>query len=200
MNNRLSDYFYAERLINTIDEQMSENLIARMDSDFDRTLDEPDHKLRSKLVKAHHRNVKEVEPVCSVIYPMQIRMTQIKTNIIFILECARYNRSYTALAKYFAEYDFLCQTIKKELKKANKNEIVKDFIERTTVLEENYFQVLMDTLPVLKHNVAHKMTFEENSYINLNIEEDSAINFDEIKDAYKTHIKKLKEDMKENTA
>lgn len=200
LNNHLSDYPNVVNLINTIDEQMSENLIARMDTEFDKTLSEPDHKIRAKMVKAHHRNVKEVSPVSEAISPMQIRMTQIKTNLTFVLECARYNLSYKAVARYFAEYDFLCQNIKKEVKKAANNEVVKDYIDRTSILEENFFQVLMDTIPTLEHNVIHKMAFEPETYIDLDIHQDSEVVFDDIKEAYKNHIKKLKEDMKKSAA
>ena len=185
-------------LIQKIDVQMPENLIARMDGEFDRTLEEPDHKLRSKMVKAHNRNVKEVSPVSNAIYPLQIRFTQIKINLIFLLENACYNRSYEALSKYFAEYDFLSQTIKKECKKANNNQVIKDFLDRSTVLEENFFQVLMETIEGMKHGLLHKMHIEPEIYIDLDIEKDSSFEFDEIKSAYKNHIKKLKEDLKKN--
>lgn len=195
MKHDINTYSEAMTLVEKIDTQMSENLISRMDSEFDAALEEPDHKKRSKLVKAHHRNVKEVEPVSSVIYPLQIRMTQIKTNVSFILENACYNLSYHALTRYFAEYDFLSQQIKKDAKKV-KNDVLADFINEKTVLDENYFQILMDTITVMKENIVYRMTHYPTDYVDLDIDKDSEIVFDDFKHAYKSHIKGLKEELK----
>jgi len=181
--------------IDNIDNQMGENLLSRMDNDFDKTLEEPDHKRRSKLVKQHKRNVEEVTPVVSQIYPMQIRMTHIKTNLSFLLECACYNLSYKSIARYFAEYDFLSQQISKEAGKV-KNDVMKDFLSRSTVLSTNWFQMMTETINIMEHLIIHKMHREPEIYIDLNIEEDSKIDFDEIKMEYKNTLKKLKEDLK----
>lgn len=195
MNHNIESYPSVLELFNNIDSQLSGNLIAKMDTEFDKTLEEPDHKLRSKLVKAHKRNVKEVTPISSAISAHQIRMTQIKTNLTFVLESACYNLSYTAIAEDFAEYDFLSQTIKKECRKAQNNAIVKEFIEQSSVLNENYFDLLLETVDIMKTNVVAKMTREPDIYIDLNIEKDSDICFDDIKSAYKRHLKKLKKDL-----
>lgn len=196
MKHDINSYGCVVKFIQSVDEQLSENLIARMDSDFDRTLEEPDHKLRAKLVKAHNRNVKEVSPISDVINPLQIRMTQIKTNLVFVLENACYNLSYTAAAKYFAEYDFISQMIKKEVKKQANNPVIKDFIERTTVLNENMFEIMTSTLNTMKTNIQTRMNTVPESYIGLDIERDSSLNFDDVKAAYKAQLKKLKEDHK----
>ena len=195
MKHKITVYVEAVSLMETINDQLEENLISRMDTDFDKTLDEPDHKKRAKLVKLHKRNVSEVSPVCEEIYPHQVRMRQISINLSFLLENACYNKSYDAVARYFAEYDFLSQTITKEVKKV-KNDVLVDFLERCTVLNENYFQVLMTTLETLKYNVIARMTNHPEIYIDLNVEEDSRLDFDTIKDVYKSQLKKLKEDHK----
>jgi len=182
MKHNIENYQAATSLIKTIDEQMSENIIVRMD-------DEPNHKKRTKLVK-------EIEPVSNVIYPMQVRMTQIKTNLLFVLENAVYNKSYAAAAKYFAEYDFLSQQITKEAKKVKNNEAMEDFLQRSTVLNEDYFKVMMETINVMKHLVIHRMNREPEIYIDLDPIKDSELDFDHVKQTYKSTLKKLKEDLK----
>lgn len=199
MKHNIESYSKAVQLMSMVDVQMSENLIARMDVEFDRTLEEPDHKTRAKMVKTHNRNVKEVSPLSAKIYPMQVRMTQVKTNLKFLLENACYNVSYKALAKYFAEYDFIAQTIKKESKAHANNDVVKDFLRRSTVLDTNFFEVMTDTMGVMKDNIISRMNMVPDTYNDLNIEEDSGIDIGIVKTVYKDHIKSLKEDYKKLT-
>jgi len=196
MTHDIKNYSVALNLMDTIKEQLSENLLSRMDNEFDKTLEEPDHKLRAKLVKQHKRNVDDVTPVCQEIYPMQVRMTQIEINLGFVLENACYNKSYLAAARYFAEYDFLCQQIKKEANKAKNNTVLQDFLKRSTVLDTNWFEAMSATLAMMQHLVIHRMNHEPEIYIDLDVVKDSNLDFDEVKAEYKNTLKKLKEDLK----
>lgn len=171
-----------------------------MDDEFDKTLEEPDHKLRSKLVKQHKRNVQDITPVVYEIYPMQVRMTQIETNLSFVLENACYNKSYLAVARYFAEYDFLSQQIKKEVGKVKNSDVLKDFLERSSVLNTNWFDSMTATLAVMKQLVIEKMKNHPEIYIDLDVEKDSELDFEAVKAEYKNTLKKLKEDLKKQKA
>lgn len=196
MTHDIKNYSVALNLMTEIKDQLSENLLSRMDNEFDKTLQEPDHKLRSKMVKQHKRNVDDVTPVCQEIYPMQVRMTQIETNLEFVLENACYNKSYFAVARYFAEYDFLSQQIKKEANKAKNNTVLQDFLKRSTVLETNWFETMSATLAMMQHLVIHRMNYQPEIYIDLDVIQDSNLDFEEVKVEYKNTLKKLKEDLK----
>lgn len=196
----IKNYSVALNAMHTIKAQLSENLLSRMDDEFDKTLEEPDHKLRSKLVKQHKRNVQDVTPVVYEIYPMQVRMTQIETNLSFVLENACYNKSYLAVARYFAEYDFLSQQIKKEVGKVKNSDVLKDFLERSSVLNTNWFDSMTATLAVMKQLVIEKMKNRPEIYIDLDVEKDSELDFEAVKAEYKNTLKKLKEDLKKQKA
>jgi hypothetical protein len=196
----IKNYSVALNAMHTIKAQLSENLLSRMDDEFDKTLEEPDHKLRSKLVKQHKRNVQDVTPVVYEIYPMQVRMTQIETNLSFVLENACYNKSYLAVARYFAEYDFLSQQIKKEVGKVKNSDVLKDFLERSSVLNTNWFDSMTATLAVMKQLVIEKMNNRPEIYIDLDVEKDSELDFEAVKAEYKKTLKKLKEDLKKQKA
>jgi hypothetical protein len=196
----IKNYSVALNVMHTIRDQLSENLLSRMDDEFDKTLEEPDHKLRSKLVKQHNRNVQDVTPVVHEIYPMQVRMTQIETNLSFVLENACYNKSYLAVARYFAEYDFLSQQIKKEVGKVKNSDVLKDFLERSSVLNNNWFDSMTATLAVMKQLVVEKMKTRPEIYIDLDVEKDSEWDFEAVKAEYKNTLKKLKEDLKKQKA
>ncbi len=196
----IKNYSVALNAMHTIKAQLSENLLSRMDDEFDKTLEEPDHKLRSKLVKQHKRNVQDVTPVVYEIYPMQVRMTQIETNLSFVLENACYNKSYLAVARYFAEYDFLSQQIKKEVGKVKNSDVLKDFLERSSVLNTNWFDSMTATLAVMKQLVIEKMNNRPEIYIDLDVEKDSELDFEAVKAEYKNTLKKLKEDLKKQKA
>lgn len=196
----IKNYSVALNAMHTIKVQLSENLLSRMDDEFDKTLEEPDHKLRSKLVKQHKRNVQDITPVVYEIYPMQVRMTQIETNLSFVLENACYNKSYLAVARYFAEYDFLSQQIKKEVGKVKNSDVLKDFLERSSVLNTNWFDSMTATLAVMKQLVIEKMKNHPEIYIDLDVEKDSELDFEAVKAEYKNTLKKLKEDLKKQKA
>ena len=199
MAHDIKKYSVALELMASIKEQLTENLLSRMDNDFDKTLEEPDHKRRSKLVKQHKRNVEDVSPVCQKIYPMKIRMTQIEINLGFVLENACYNKSYLSVARYFAEYDFISQQIKKECNKQKNNSVIADFLKRSTVLETNWFESMTSTLTMMQHLVIHRMNYEPEIYIDLDVYKDSELDFDVIKVEYKNTLKKLKDDLKKQT-
>lgn len=191
MYHNLSSYVVADFLINRIDAQMHENLLVRMENEFDIS-DVEDHKERAKLTKAFNRNMKETRPVVNEIYPLQVRFTQIKTNIIFLLENAHHYVSYVALARNFAEYEFLKKEILKECNKAKNNRAVQDFVERSDVLNTNYFDVFQETVKVMQSNIRQRMRSYPEQYIDLNIDVDSEIDFDACKKAFNDAVKKHK--------
>ena len=171
--------------LNSVDEQMQDNLIVLMETEFDENLTEGDHKLRAKEVKAFNRSVKEVSPISQTIYPMQVRMMQMRVNVSFLLECAHNKVSYKALAKYLAEYDYTAEKIK--------NPALVDFLERSTCLNFNFFDLLMNTAYQMKTNIVNRMDNFPEQYIDLNIEEDSELVLDVLKDTFKSELKELKE-------
>ena len=192
MKHDIASYTDMVAFLNTVDEQMLDNLVVLMETEFDENLTEGDHKLRAKEVKAFNRSVKEVSPVSQTIYPMQVRMMQMRVNVSFLLECAHNKVSYKALAKYFAEYDYTAQKIKKEAKKV-KNPVLVDFLQRSTCLNTNFFDLLMNTAYQMKTNIVSRMDKFPEQYIDLNIEEDSELVFDVLKDTFKSELKELKE-------
>lgn len=181
--------------LDDVDQQLEENLIARMDAEFDQTLLEPDHKKRSKLIKEHNRNVKEVSPISDIIYPMMIKLCRLRTNMLFILQNACYNKTYGAVARHLAEYEFFAKEIKKECNRS-KNPVIKSFLERSTVLNENYFDLMLKTVEEMQQCVRNRMSVLPDSYIDLDVQQDSDIDFDSLKDEFKFTLKKLKEDKK----
>jgi len=192
MKHDIASYTDMVAFLNTVDEQMLDNLVVLMETEFDENLTEGDHKLRAKEVKAFNRSVKEVSPVSQTIYPMQVRMMQMRVNVSFLLECAHNKVSYKALAKYLAEYDYTAQKIKKEAKKV-KNPTLVDFLERSTCLNTNFFDLLMNTAYQMKTNIVYRMDNYPEQYIDLDIEDDSELVFDTLKDTYKSELKELKE-------
>lgn len=187
------EYPEVSKLMDAMDAQLSEHLVVKMENDFDDVLVETDYKKRAKATKAFNRSVQEVRPHCELLNPMQIRMMQIRVNLGFLLEEAHNRISYQAVAKYFAEYDFLSKEIKKEAKKC-KNEAMKGFLDSATVLESDFFKIMMDTVSVMQKNIQARMEKFPEQYIDLNIQEDSHLDIDEVKVAFKSAIKKLKED------
>lgn len=187
------EYKEARQLMDQIEQQMEEHLVVKMENDFDEKLLETDYKKRAKATKTFNRSVQEVRPFFEVINPMQCRMRQIRTNLSFLLECAHNKISYKATAKYFAEYDFLAKEIKKEAKKC-KNEAMKGYLEDSKVLESDFFRIMLDTLNIMKMNVQERMKRHPEQYINLDVEADSELLVDEIKETFKSTVKKLKED------
>lgn len=199
MKHSLQSYPKTIEFLNLIEKEFSDNLVVKMEETFDKNLEETEHQARSKMVKAFQRSVKEVAPVSRTIYPMQIRMIQMRTNVEFLLECAHNKVSYTALAKYFAEYEFLSKEIKKHAQQS-KNETLVEFVKNTSLLTENYFQQMMDALSVMKENVISRMNFHPEQYIDLNIKQDSNLDIDIVKESYKNMLKKLKEDLKKQNS
>lgn len=183
----------AHQTMDAADAQLSGYLVVQMESDFDEALTETDYKKRAKATKAFNRTIQEITPVCGVLNPMQIRFMQIRTNLGFLLENAHNRVSFKAAAKYFAEYDFLAKEIKKEAKKCNVQEM-KDFIESAPVLNTNFFQVMMNTVEVMKANMLQRMSDYPEQYLDLDPEVDSAIDIEEIKKAFKDKQKDLKEE------
>lgn len=192
MKHDIASYTDMVAFLNTVDEQMLDNLVVLMETEFDENLTEGDHKLRAKEVKAFNRSVKEVSPISQTIYPMQVRMMQMRVNVSFLLECAHNKVSYKALAKYLAEYDYVSQKIKKEAKKI-KNPVLVDFLKRSTCLNTNFFDLLMNTAYQMKTNIVQRMDNYPEQYIDLNVDEDSELVFDVLKDTYKSELKELKE-------
>lgn len=192
-------YSEAKDLMDRIDLQLGDHLVVKMEEDFDQKLTETDYKKRAKANKAFLRDVQEVSPFCEVLYPMQIRMKQIRTNLTFLLEGAHNKVSYKAVAKYFAEYDFLAKEIKKEAKKC-KNAAMKGFLEDSTVLDTDFFKTMMDTLSTMQANIRERMRKHPEQYIDLNIEEDSEFVMDDVKAAFKNAQKDLKEARKKQLA
>lgn len=193
----LKSYTSAYNFMNEIDAQLEEHLLIKMENDFENSLeDNEDHKSRAKRVKKFNRDIKELRPLTEVIYPLQVRYMQIRTNLTFLLECAHNRVSYVALAKYFAEYDFLTQVIKKECNKYKNNENVLAFLDSSEVLTKNYFDILLDTIEQMRDNIRYRMNKYPEQYLDLDIEKDSEVVFDVIKETYKNQIKKLKEDRK----
>lgn len=187
------EYNEANALMRMVDEQMTEHLVVKMENDFDEKLIETDYKKRAKATKAFNRSVQEVRPFCENLYPMQCRMMQIRTNLSFLMEQAHNRTSFKATAKYFAEYDFLAKEIKKEAKKC-KNEAMTEFLDSLTVLGSDFFKTMMDTMEVMQKNIRARMQSHPEQYIDLNEAEDSRLDIDEVKAAFKDMQKKLKED------
>ncbi len=192
MKHDIASYTDMVAFLNTVDEQMLDNLVVLMETEFDENLTEGDHKLRAKEVKAFNRSVKEVSPVSQTIYPMQVRMMQMRVNVSFLLECAHNKVSYKALAKYLAEYDYTAQKIKKEAKKV-KNPVLVDFLERSMCLNTDFFNLLLKTANQMNANIVNRMEKYPEQYIDLDIEEDSELVFDVLKDTFKSELKELKE-------
>ena len=196
MKHDIASYTDMITFLNTVDEQMLDNLVVLMETEFDDNLTEGDHKLRAKEVKAFNRSVKEVSPVSQTIYPMQVRMMQMRVNVSFLLECAHNKVSYKALAKYLAEYDYVSQKIKKETKKV-KNPVLVNFLERSTCLNTDFFNLLLNTANQMNANIVNRMDNYPEQYIDLDIEEDSELDFDFLKNTYKSELKALKEKEKD---
>lgn len=192
MKHELASYNDMVAFLNTVDEQMLDNLVVLMETEFDDNLTEGDHKLRAKEVKAFNRSVKEVSPVSQTIYPMQVRMMQMRVNVSFLLECAHNKVSYKALAKYLAEYDYVSQKIKKETKKV-KNPVLVNFLERSTCLNTDFFNLLLNTANQMNANIVNRMDNYPEQYIDLDVEEDSELVFEVLKDTFKSEIKALKD-------
>jgi hypothetical protein len=196
MNHLLQTYPEVEEYTKLVSEQMNDNIIVLMETKFDNNLDEVDHKKRAKIVKAFNRSIKEVTPVSQLVYPMQVQMMKIRINLEFLLECAHNKISYKALAQDFAEYDFTSQRIKKEIKKeANKtkNEALTDFLEKSTCLDFNFFDMLMTTVKQMQENIILRMEKFPEQYIDLDIEVDSHLDLDLVKNVFKDEISKLKQ-------
>lgn len=192
MQHSLSSYSEMSLFLNSVEQQMMDNLIVLMETEFDENLTEDDHKLRAKEVKAFNRSVKEVSPVSQTIYPMQVRMMQMRVNVSFLLECAHNKVSYKALAKYVAEYDFISQQIKKEAKKV-KNPVLVDFLERSSCLNTDFFNLLLHTANQMNANIVNRMENYPEQYIDLDVEKDSELEFEVLKDTFKSELKALKE-------
>lgn len=191
MYHDVSNYQTIVQLIKDIDAQLEENLLVRMEDEFDNS-EVTDHKERAKLTKKFNQSVKQTAPVVAEIFPLQIRFTQIKTNLTFLLENAHNRVSYVALAQYLAEYDFLKQQIVKECNKAKNNEVVQAFVERSSVLRVNFFEVLEEALGIMCDSIQLRMTNNPEQYIDLDMNEDSRIDMEEIKAVYKHALKKFK--------
>lgn len=186
-------YQFNDRRFDTIEAQMSENLIARMENRQEESVTETDYKQRAKLEKKHRRDVAEVAPVSAIIYSMQIRMIQIRTNLTFLMENAHNRTSYPALAKYFAEYEFLAKEITKACKKS-KNEEMTAFLDRSQVLTWNFFELLKITLGDMRECIVIRMRECPHQYIDLDIEKDSEIDMELVKKAYKSKLADLKKE------
>jgi folylpolyglutamate synthase/dihydropteroate synthase len=187
------EYPGANNLMEAIDAQFGEHLVVKMENYFEKNLIEADYKKREKATKAFNRSVQEVRPFCAVIVPMQIRMTQIRINLRFLLEQAHNKVSYSSLAEDFAEYDFLSKEIKKEAKKC-KNEAMTEYLKSLTVLESDFFKTMMDTMEVMQKNIQARMKSHSEQYIDLDEDEDSWLDADKVKASFKDALKKLKKD------
>lgn len=192
MYRNISSYVVADFLIDRIDALMAENLLVRMENEFDIS-DVEDHKQRAKMTKAFNRNMQDARSVVCEIYPLQIRFTQIKVNLNFLLENAHHYVSYVALARMFAEYEFLRKEIAKECNKAKNHEVIQEFVGRSSdVLKANYFEAFQDTVDGMQHLIQQRMQQYPEQYIDLDVDVDSAIDFDVCKEAFNDAVKKYK--------
>ena len=195
MNHVTFEYSEANQLMDDVDSQLSRHLAVDMENGFEASLVEVDYKKRAKLTKASNRSVQEVRPFCEIINPMQNRMIQMRINLSFLLENACYNVSFKSLAEDFAEYEFLSKEIKKEAKLC-KNEAMKAFLVSATVLNTDFFKMMVDSAYTMKKNIQEKMNSQSKIYIDLDVEDDSFLEIDLLKKAFKEKIIKLKEDKK----
>ena len=186
-------YQAVRTLIIEVREQLEENLIVRVDNEFEETITETDYIKRAKLEKQRRRELAEIDPISSEMYPLQIRMIQLQTNLSFLLENAHNKVSYPALARYFSEYDFLAKRITKIAKKS-KHPALQDFLKRTTVLTENFFSIMNLTLGDMRDHILKRMRQHPEQYIDLNPETDAHIDMDVVKAAFKARTDELKKE------
>jgi len=199
MQHSVTSYPEAQKLMIAVFTQLSENLITRVDDEFEDAITETDHKKRAKLEKQRRRELADLSPISSKMYPLQVRMIHLRTNLSFLLENAHNRTSYAALAKYFAEYDFVSKRIKQHARSIKHPALV-SFLERCTVLEADFFAVMTDTLANMEKCIRTRMIQCPEQYIDLDVADDSHMDFDAVKASMKDHKEKLKKEFAQSGA
>lgn len=199
MQHSMNSYPEAQNLILAVFNQLGENLITRVDDEFEEAITETDHKKRAKLEKQRRRELAELSPVSGKMYPLQVRMIQLQTNLSFLLENAHNRTSYAALAKYFAEYDFVSKRIKQHARTIKHPALV-SFLERCDVLDADFFAFMSSTLESMEKCIRDRMFDCPEQYIDLDVADDSHMDFDAVKAAMKDHKEKLKKEFAQSGA
>ena len=198
MNHDLNTYEEAKSMLDAMDEQLTEFPLQAMEDRFEaqkQAVD--DYNQRKKMDKAFNRMVKEVKPLVTNMYRMQVRLMALRPNVEFLLGCAHNKVSFKALARKFAEYNVVSKELLKEAKKC-KNDMMTDFLTTTPVLEVPFFKVMESTAKVMQYNMCQRMERHPEQYLDLNVDEDSAFELADLKAAYKEREEELKKEKAQN--
>lgn len=198
MNHDLNTYVDAKALLVAMDAQLTEFPLQAMEDRFEaQKAAVEDYNERKKMDKAFKRMVKEVKPLVTNMYRMQVRLMALRPNVEFLLECAHNKVSYKALARKFAEYNVVAKEVLKEARKC-KNDMMTDFLETTPVLEMPFFKVMESTASVMQQNMKQRMERHPEQYLDLDTEADSAFELADLKAAFKEREQELKEEKEKN--
>lgn len=176
--------------------QMNNNLnyalSVRLEEDFDKSNTETDHKLRAKMVKEFNRKMKVFHELTDNIYTSQVAIRQTARNIRYIIECAINNVCYKELVKLFATIDFHSKLIVRECKKVNEYEVQRFLKENDLTLGADTFRMMLDTINSLNESLKEWIPNHKEYFIQYDVERDTYIDMDMIKEVFKNTQKELK--------
>lgn len=189
---RTIDGFDFDKNIIQMNNNLNYVLSVRLEDDFDKSNTETDHKLRAKMVKEFNRKMKVFHELTDNIYTSQVAIRQTARNIRYIIECAINNVCYKELVKLFATIDFHSKLIVRECKKVNEYEVQRFLKENDLTLGADTFRMMLDTINSLNESLKEWIPNHKEYFIQYDVERDTYIDMDMIKEVFKNTQKELK--------
>ena len=189
---RTIDGFDFDKNIIQMNNNLNYALSVRLEDDFDKSNTETDHKLRAKMVKEFNRKAKVFHVLTDDIYTSQVAIRRTARSIRFIIESAINNVCYKELVKLFATIDFHSKLIVKECKKVNEYEVQRFLKENDLTLGADTFRMMLDTINCLNESLKEWIPNHKEYFIHYDVERDTYIDMDMIKEVFKNTQKELK--------
>ncbi|ASV44535.1 hypothetical protein PBI_SCTP2_520 [Salicola phage SCTP-2] len=189
-------YSSMNNFLKTVEQRFSQPIVTYMEDRFEQeqngNYDQKERFFQSN--KQFNKSFQGASLISSEMFDQQLKMVKLNINMRFLLKNAHNSDSYSALARYFAQYAFYAQKINRMGKNSSHNFII-DFTKNSEFLTYNYFDFLFSTIEGMHEMIKQRMTIHPEQYVRYQNDPSIYLDMDKdkVKNVYKTELADLKD-------